>query len=218
MPEETSVATTAIDGELRIVADQKAGQAGVIANLFDEHPECGVLSPILAKEASHKVLGALKHTVLGRCTSEDLGRGVVQLTVLVVMVHPRVKHPTRKSTSAKYIRRNACHLLLPTPRSLYFRTELILPGVEEGQCSSSGEVTGSIGESLTELHSIDSSSEVGIPGAMPKKSMDLSDVSTRRKRVLIDAKAVRIGKVRAKVAKELEDILSIGPCNRLSSL
>lgn len=69
---------------------------------------------------------------------------------------------------------------------------------------------GSIREALTKLYSFDPGCKIRISSAVTVENMDLSDICTCRKWILIDAKADRVGKVGAISSKELEDALSIG--------
>lgn len=79
------------------------------------------------------------------------------------------------------------------------------------KCSSS------VRETLTKQHGLDSGGKIRIASAVTVENMDLSDVCTCWKWILIDAEADGVGKVRAEGAKELPDALSIGSsCDRLS--
>lgn len=81
------------------------------------------------------------------------------------------------------------------------------------------EFPGGVGEALAELHGINPGGEIRISSAVTVENMDLCDVCPCRKWILIDSEANGVGKVRAIVAKELEDALSNGSSrNRLSSL
>jgi len=63
------------------------------------------------------------------------------------------------------------------------------------------ESPGSVGETLTKLHGIDPGGKIGISSAVTVENVDLSNVCTCWKWILIDAEADRVGEVGAIVAK-----------------
>lgn len=81
------------------------------------------------------------------------------------------------------------------------------------------EFSGGVGEAFAELHGINPGGEIRVSSTVTVENMDLCDVCPYRKWILIDSEANGVGKIRAVVAKELEDALSNGSSrNRLSSL
>lgn len=58
---------------------------------FDFDLQCGVIRPTEAKKARHEVLRALQYTVLGCGSGNDLGRSIVEMSIVIVVEHAGVK-------------------------------------------------------------------------------------------------------------------------------
>lgn len=62
-----------------------------MAVAFDNDLERSVVGPFQAEKSCHKVFRALQHAVLGSGSGNDLGAGVVKVTIVIVVQNARIE-------------------------------------------------------------------------------------------------------------------------------